>query len=70
MEYCLEMKTFFMAMFPSYRNQSIDLHYKSVDWFLYEVNIAMKKVKQQITSHLVYNNLFKKLKYYATPLNF
>ena len=23
-------------MFPSYRNQSIDLHSKSIDWFLYE----------------------------------
>ena len=37
--------TFFMPMFPSYRNQSIDLHYKSINWFLYEGNIGMKKVK-------------------------
>ena len=32
-------------MFPSYRNQSINLHCKSIDWFLYEGNIGMKKVK-------------------------
>ena len=25
-------------MLPSYRNQSIDLHSKSIDWFLYEGN--------------------------------
>ena len=25
-------------MLPSYRNQSIDLHSKSVDWFPYEGN--------------------------------
>ena len=33
-------------MFPSYRNQSIDLQCKLIDWFLYEGNIDMKKVKQ------------------------
>ena len=37
--------TFFMPIFPLYRNQSIDLDYKSIDWFLYEGNIGMKKVK-------------------------
>ena len=36
--------TFFMSVFPSYRNQSIDLQCKSIDWFLYEGNIGMKKV--------------------------
>ena len=25
-------------MLPSYRTQSIDLHSKSIDWFLYEGN--------------------------------
>ena len=34
-----------MPIFPLYRNQSIDLDYKSIDWFLYEGNIGMKKVK-------------------------
>ena len=24
-----------MSVLPSYRNQSIDLHSKSIDWFLY-----------------------------------
>ena len=28
----------------SYKNQLIDLQCKSVDWFLYEENIGMKKV--------------------------
>ena len=31
-------------MFYSYRNQSIDLHCKSVDFFLYEWNIGWKCV--------------------------
>ena len=51
MEHWLEMKTFFMVMFPSYRDQLTDLHFKSIDWFLYEVNIAMKKVKKQTKNH-------------------
>ena len=29
-----------MPVLPSYRNQSIDLHNKSIDWFLYEDNLA------------------------------
>ena len=35
--------TFFMPIFPAYRNQSIDLQCKSIDWFLCEGNIGMKK---------------------------
>ena len=27
-----------VPVLPSYKNQSIDLHSKSVDWFLYEGN--------------------------------
>ena len=34
-----------MPVFPTYRNQSIDLQYKSVDSFLYEGNIGMEKVR-------------------------
>ena len=34
-----------MLMFPSGRNQLIDLYYKLIDWFLHEWNIGMKKVK-------------------------
>ena len=28
--------------FPSYRNQYIDYHFRSVDWFLYEGNVRLK----------------------------
>ena len=30
------------SMFSSYRNQSIDLHRKSVYWFLYDRNLGRK----------------------------
>ena len=30
-----------MPVLPSYRNQSIDLHSKSIDWFLYEGNTGI-----------------------------
>ena len=30
--------THLVPVLPSYRNQSIDLHSKSIDWFLYEGN--------------------------------
>ena len=36
--------TFYMAMFTSLRNQSIDLQYKLIDWLLWEGNIVIKKV--------------------------
>ena len=29
-------------MFPSYRNQSVDLQSKSTDWFLYDGTLAVK----------------------------
>ena len=35
-------------MLRSYRNQSIDLHCKSSDWFLYEGNIDLMWVYQNI----------------------
>ena len=34
-------------MLPSYRNQSIDLHSKSIDWFLYEGNTGTQWVKRR-----------------------
>ena len=34
-----------MSVLPSYRNQSIDLHSKSIDWFLYEGNTGLYWVK-------------------------
>ena len=30
-----------IPVLPSYRNQSIDLHSKSIDWFLYEGNTGI-----------------------------
>ena len=34
-------------MLPLHRNQSIDFYFKSVDWFQYERDIAMKKAKSK-----------------------
>ena len=34
-----------MPVLPSYRNQLIDLHSKSTDWFLYEGNTGIRWVK-------------------------
>ena len=36
-----------MPFLPSYRNQSIDLHSKSIDWFLFEGNIGKMFQKPQ-----------------------
>ena len=35
-------------MFHSYRNQSIDLQCKSINWFLYKENISMEKFKHTL----------------------
>ena len=35
-------------MFPSYRNQSVDLQSKSNNWFLYDGNIGRSQVKHNI----------------------
>ena len=32
----------------SYRNQSIDLQSKSVDWFLYDTDLRHERVKEQL----------------------
>ena len=57
----LRQWTFFMPMLPAYRNQSIDLQCTSIDWFLYEGNIGMKKVKERICfwSNELYNFIFE-----------
>ena len=31
-------------MFPSYRNQSVDLQSKSTDWFLYDGTLVVKRL--------------------------
>ena len=42
-------------MFPSYRNQSVDLQTKSTDWFLHDRNIGCYKVKEgNVCWQLVY----------------
>ena len=34
-------------MFPSYRNQSVDMQSKSIDWCLYDGNIGRERVKKE-----------------------
>ena len=46
-----------MPVLPSYRNQSIDLHTKSVDWFLCEGNTGIKWVN----SFSLFDHQIKKL---------
>ena len=43
-----------MPVLPAYRNQSIDLHTKSIDWFLYEGSTGIYWVNQ-ITRLIVIN---------------
>ena len=38
----------FMTEADTYRNQSIDLRSKSVDWFLYDIGLRHERVKQLI----------------------
>ena len=41
-----------MPVLSSYRNQSIDLHSKSIDWFLYEGNTGISWVNvRKLSSH-------------------
>ena len=65
MKHRFEIETFSIEMFSLDRNQSTDLHFKSIDWFLCEGNIAKKN-----NANLAYNNLLKKLKDYDTLLSF
>ena len=41
-----ELVTHFCYMFSLYRNQSIDLHCKPMDWFLFDENIGPKWVHE------------------------
>ena len=65
MKHRFEIETFSIEMFSLDRNQSTDLHFKSIDWFLCEANIAKKN-----NANLAYNNLLKKLKDYDILLSF
>ena len=44
---------------PSYRNQSIDLLWKSVDWFLYDRILRHERVKPGLALHVASFNLKK-----------
>ena len=48
-----------MPVLPSYRNQSIDLHSKSIDWFLYKGNTSIYWVNQISLSNIVKLNQIK-----------
>ena len=37
----------------SYRNQSIDLLRKSMDWFLYDIGLRHERVNQNVFHHLL-----------------
>ena len=41
-----------MPVLPSYRNQSIDLPFKSNDWFLYDGNTRIYGVKFKLSNKL------------------
>ena len=46
-----------MPVLPSYRPQSIDLHSKSTDWFLYEGNTGILWVKYLATNSYCYRDI-------------
>ena len=40
-------------MLPSYKNQSVGLRSKSIDWFLYEGNTSICRVKLEMTKKIL-----------------
>ena len=44
-------------MFWSYRNQSVDLGYESVDWFLHGGDIGLRRIS--VMSHAYNNSIFR-----------
>ena len=46
-----------MSMLPSYRNQSIDLHSKLIDWFLYEGNTCIWWFKEEFQKKEIVNGI-------------
>ena len=50
-------------MWPSYRTQLVDLHYKVVDGFLYNGNIDHKPSKQSTCSKSTTETLENSVKY-------
>ena len=45
----------------SYRNQSIDLESKSMDWFLYDNGLRHERVKQKLKKHCSWTVVIWKL---------
>ena len=54
-----------MTVLPSYRNQSIDLHRKSIDWFLYEGGTGIKWVNSVIKYLVRFRHHLLVLRYYG-----
>ena len=48
-----------MTEVSSYRNQSIDLRRKSMDWFLYDSDLRHERVKPFRTEVLIYFKAFE-----------
>ena len=42
-----------MPVLPSYRNQSTDLLYKSINWFLYEATLALDRLRNVCVRELM-----------------
>ena len=51
-----------MPVLPSYREQPADLHSKSIDWFLYEDNTGIERVKswQMFINYMLFFYFFFK----------
>ena len=48
-----------MSVLPSYRNQSIDLHNKLIDWFLYEGNTGNYYVNHNHNQRIFCTNSYQ-----------
>ena len=56
-----------MAVLPSYRNQSIDLDSKSIDWFLHEGNTGNQWVNEYIRRNIIMSVL-RKASFYSVEI--
>ena len=50
-------------MFPSYRNQPVDLESKSTDWFLYDGNIGQEYIFCSTPKNGCFRTLTQRSKY-------
>ena len=56
---CNVSKNIIKAYFPSYRNQSIDLQSKLINWFLYDRNVVLVTY-QRGANKTSYTNFFRR----------